>query len=141
MDEIVDEAVAQRRFQTLLLAIFASVAVALAIVGIYGVLAYSVSQRTPELGIRMALGAGPGAIVGLVFSEAGLLIGVGLAIGLAGAYGITRFLQDLLFEVKATDWRAYVGAVVLLSVVGLIAALVPARRGSRVDPMIALRQE
>ncbi len=141
MDEIVDEAVAQRRFQTLLLAIFASVAVALAIVGIYGVLAYSVSQRTPELGIRMALGAGPGAIVGLVFSEAGLLIGVGIAIGIAGAYGITRFLQDLLFEVKATDWRAYVGAVVLLSVVGLIAALVPARRGSRVDPMIALRQE
>jgi len=141
MDEIVDEAVSERRFQTLLLLIFAGVAVALAIVGIYGVLTYSVNQRLSELGIRVALGAPPRAIVGLVLRQAGALIAAGIALGLAGAYGLTRFLQDLLFEVKSTDWHAYAGAVVLLAVVAVIAALIPARRGARVDPAIALRQE
>jgi len=141
MDEIVDEAVSERRFQTLLLLIFAAVAVALAIVGIYGVLTYSVGQRLSELGIRVALGAPPRAILGLVLRQAGLLIAAGIALGLAGAYGLTRFLQDLLFEVKATDWHAYAGAVALLAMVAVIAALIPARRGARVDPVVALRQE
>jgi len=141
MDEIIDEAVARRRFQTLLLLIFAAVAVALAIVGIYGVLAYSVSQRIAELGIRVALGAPPRAILALVLRQAGMLIAAGIAIGVAGAYGLTRFLQDLLFQVKTTDWRAYTGAVALLAAVAVIAALVPARRGARVDPVVALRQE
>jgi putative ABC transport system permease protein len=141
MDEIVDEAVAKRRFQTLLLLIFAAVAVALAIVGIYSVLAYSVEQRMSELGIRMALGAPPRAILGLVLRQAGVLIAAGIALGVVGAYGLTRFLQDLLFGVKATDWRAYTGAVVLLSAVAVIAALIPARRGAHVDPVVALRQE
>ena len=141
MDEIIDEAVARRRFQTLLLLIFAGVAVALAIVGIYGVLTYSVSQRLSELGIRVALGAPPRAIVSLVLRQAGALIAAGSALGLVGAYGLTRFLQDLLFEVKATDWHAYAGAVALLAMVAVIAALIPARRGARVDPAVALRQE
>jgi len=141
MDEIVDEALSERRFQTLLLLIFAAVAVALAIVGIYGVLTYSVSQRLSELGIRVALGAPPSAILGLVLRQAGALIAAGIALGIAGAYGLTRFLQDLLFEVKATDWRAYAGAVLLLAVVAVVAALIPARRGARVDPVVALRQE
>jgi putative ABC transport system permease protein len=141
MDEIVDEAVAERRFQTLLLLIFAAVAVALAIVGIYGVLTYSVGQRISELGIRVALGAPPSAIIGLVLRQAGALIAAGIVLGIAGAYILTRFLQDLLFQVKTTDWRAYMGAVVLLAVVAVVAALVPARRGSRVDPAVALRQE
>jgi predicted permease len=141
MDEIIDEAVSERRFQTLLLLIFAAVAVALAIVGIYGVLTYSVSQRLSELGIRVALGAPPRAILGLVLRQAGLLIAAGIALGIAGAYGLTRFLQDLLFEVKATDWHAYAGAVALLAVVAVVATLIPARRGARVDPAIALRQE
>jgi predicted permease len=141
MDEIVDEAVAERRFQTLLLLIFGAVAVALAIVGIYGVLTYSVSQRISELGIRVALGASPSAILGLVLRQAGALIAAGIVLGIAGAYGLTRFLQDLLFQVKTTDWRAYMGAVVLLAVVAVVAALIPARRGSRVDPAVALRQE
>jgi predicted lysophospholipase L1 biosynthesis ABC-type transport system permease subunit len=141
MDEIIDEAVARRRFQTLLLLIFAGVAVALAIVGIYGVLTYSVSQRLSELGIRVALGAPPRAIVSLVLRQAGALIAAGIALGLVGAYGLTRFLQDLLFEVKATDWHAYAGAVALLAMVAVIAALIPARRGARVDPAVALRQE
>jgi predicted permease len=141
MDEIIDEAAAERRFQTLLLMIFAAVAVALAIVGIYGVLTYSVSQRLSELGIRVALGAPPRAIVGLVLRQAGMLIAAGIALGIAGAYGLTRFLQDLLFEVKATDWHAYACAVALLAMVAVIAALIPARRGARVDPAVALRQE
>jgi ABC-type antimicrobial peptide transport system permease subunit len=141
MDEIIDEKVAERRFQTLLLLIFAAVAVALAIVGIYGVLTYSVGQRLSELGIRVALGAPPSAILGLVLRQAGALIAAGIALGIAGAYGLTRFLQDLLFEVKATDWHAYAGAVALLAVVAVIAALIPARRGARVDPVVALRQE
>jgi predicted permease len=141
MNEIIDEAVARRRFQTLLLLIFAGVAVALAIVGIYGVLAYSVSQRISELGIRVALGAPPRAIVALVLRQAGMLIAAGIAIGIVGAYGLTRFLEDLLFQVKTTDWRAYTGAIALLAAVALIAALVPARRGARVDPVVALRQE
>lgn len=141
MDEIVDLALAARRFQTLLLLIFAAVAVALAIVGIYGVLAYSVSQRRAELGIRAALGASPAAILTMVLRQAGALVAAGILLGLAGAYGLTRFLEDLLFQVKSTDWRAYAGAVALLSIVALIAALVPARRGSRTDPAVALRQE
>jgi len=141
MDEIVDEAVAKRRFQTLLLLIFAAVAVALAIVGIYGVLTYSVGQRMSELGIRVALGAPPRAILGLVLRQAGALIAAGIALGVVGAYGLTRFLQGFLFQVKVTDWQAYAGAVALLSVVAVIAALIPARRGARVDPVVALRQE
>jgi putative ABC transport system permease protein len=141
MDEIIDEAVAQRRFQTLLLLIFAGVAVALSIVGIYGVLSYSVSQRISELGIRMALGAPPRAIVGLVLRQAGVLIAAGIVLGIAGAYGLTRFLQDFLFEVKATDWRAYTGAIALLAAVAIVAASIPAGRGARVDPVVALRQE
>jgi len=141
MDEIIDLAVSQRRFQTLLLVIFAMVAVVLAIVGIYGVIAYSVSQRIAELGIRVALGAAPSAIFRLVLQQAGGLISAGIVAGIVGAYGLTRFLQDLLFQVKATDWRAYAGAAALLAVVGLIAAMIPARRGARVDPMVALRQD
>jgi len=141
MDEIIDEAVAERRFQTLLLAIFAGVAVTLAIIGIYGVLAYSVSQRISELGIRVALGAPPRAIVRLVLRQAGTLIAAGMVLGIVGAYGLTRYLQGLLFEVKPTDWRAYTGAVTLLSLVAVVAALIPAGRGARVDPVVALRQE
>lgn len=141
LDEVIDEALAERRFQTLLLAIFAAVAVTLAIIGIYGVLASSVGQRKAELGIRVALGASPAAIVGMVLRQAGVLIAAGVALGLVGAYGLTRFLADLLFQVKTTDWRAYAGAVALLATVAAIAALVPARRGARVDPAVALRQE
>jgi ABC-type antimicrobial peptide transport system permease subunit len=141
MDEIVDEAVAKRRFQTLLLLIFAAVAVTLAIVGIYGVLTYSVGQRLAELGIRVALGAPPSAILALVLRQAGALIAAGIALGAIGAYGLTRFLQNLLFQVKTTDWHAYAGAIALLAVVAMVAALVPARRGALVDPVVALRQE
>ncbi len=107
LEEIITASVAQRRFQMLLLIVFASVAVALAVIGIYGVLAYSVSQRTPELGIRIALGARPSAIQGLVLRQAGAVIGLGIVGGVAGARALTIYLESLLFQVKAHDWRTY----------------------------------
>jgi predicted permease len=141
MDELISLNVAERRFETLLLLLFAAVAVGLATIGIFGVLSYSVSQRTSELGIRIALGAQPASILGLVMKQAGWLIGAGVGLGLGGAYILTRYLQSLLFNVKPTDWRTYAAAVLLLAAVSAVASLIPARRGSRVDPIVALRYE
>ena len=141
MDEIIALSVAERRFQTLLLLLFAAVAVSLAMIGIFGVLSYSVSQRTSELGIRIALGAKPASILALVMKQAGGLIAAGVVVGLAGAYALTRYLQSLLFNVKPSDWQTYAAAVVLLAAVSVAASLIPARRGSRVDPIVALRYE
>jgi putative ABC transport system permease protein len=137
----VNASVAQRRFQTTLLLIFAGVAVTLAVIGIFGVLSYAVSQRTSEIGLRMALGAEPTRILALVLRQAGALIGIGVAAGLAGAFALTRYLQSLLFGVKPNDWVAFAAAGALLAAVSLAAALVPARRGSKVDPIVALRYE
>jgi predicted permease len=141
MAQVVDESVAQRRFQMLLLAVFAAVAVALAVMGIYGVLSYSMAQRTGELGIRIALGARPRGIVGLVMGQAGQLIAAGLVLGLGGALVLTRFLESLLFQLRSTDWVTYAGAAAVLAVAAGAAALVPAMRSARVDPMAALREE
>ena len=141
MDEIISISVAERRFETLLLLLFAGVAVGLTLIGIYGVLSYSVSQRTPELGIRIALGARPAGILALVIQQAGSLIAAGVILGLAGSYVLTRYLQSLLFNVKPTDWRTYAAAVVVLAAVSAVASLIPARRGARVDPIVALRYE
>jgi putative ABC transport system permease protein len=140
-DEIVSQSVSERRFQTMLLGLFASLALILAMVGIYGVISYSVSQRTPEIGIRMALGATRGGILKMVVGRAMLLIGVGIAAGAAGAYGLSQYLKSLLFEVKPGDPWTYSGIACLLAMVALAASLVPARRATRVDPMIALRYE
>ena len=141
LEEIVSASAAQRRFQTVLLATFAAVALGLAVIGIFGVLSYLVSQRTGELGIRLALGARPRAILALVLRQAGALIGAGVALGLAAAFALTRYLESLLFGVRPTDWLSYGAAVALLAAVSLLAALLPARRGSRLDPMVALREE
>jgi len=141
MDEVITISVAERRFQTLLLLLFAAVAVGLAMIGIFGVLSYSVSQRTAELGIRVALGAKPASILALVMKQAGGLIAAGVVMGLGGAYVLTRYLESLLFHVKPSDWRTYAAAVALLAAVSLVASLIPARRGARVDPIIALRYE
>jgi ABC-type antimicrobial peptide transport system permease subunit len=141
MGEIIDASVAQRRFQTLLLTVFAGVAVGLALIGIFGVLSYSVSQRTPELGLRMALGAEGRNILALVLRQAGVLIGAGVTLGLGGAFALTRYLQSLLFGIHRTDWATYLAAVAVLGIAALAAAMIPARRGSRVDPIVALRYE
>jgi putative ABC transport system permease protein len=140
-DELVSQSVSERRFQTMLLGLFASLALILAMVGIYGVISYSVSQRTPEIGVRMALGASRGGILKMVIGRAMLLVAVGIAAGAAGAFALSRYLKSLLFEVKPGDPWTYASLAILLAMVALAASLIPARRATRVDPMIALRYE
>jgi putative ABC transport system permease protein len=133
--------VAQERFRTLLLSSFSGIALILAAVGIFGVISYSVSQRTHEIGIRMALGAQPRDMMRLVLGEGILVILIGLAIGLAGSLALTRFLSSLLFGVTATDPLTFAGVAALLAIVALAACYIPALRAMRVDPMVALRYE
>ncbi len=141
MEEMVSESVATPRFRTFLAGTFAVLALLLAMAGIYGVMSYVVTQRTSELGLRMALGAARGDVIGLVLSRAAVLAVVGLAIGAALSLAVSRLLGAMLFGLKATDPATY--AMVLLSVGGIaiLAAAGPAWRASRIDPMVALRQE
>ncbi len=141
MDDIMKASVAQRRFNMLLLGSFAAVALLLAAVGIYGVISYSVSRRTHELGIRMALGAQPRDIFKLVVGQGMVLVVIGVGIGLAASFGLTRFLSSLLFEVSTTDPATFAGVSLLLAAVALLACYIPARRATRVDPLVALRYE
>jgi putative ABC transport system permease protein len=141
LEELISRSVAEQRFQMLLLTLFAAVAVALAVIGIFGVLSYGVNQRMNELGIRIALGAPPRRIMSLVLRQAGGLIASGVVLGLAGALALTRLVANLLFHVQANDWATYAAAVALLATAGVAAAMIPARRGSRVDPIVALRYE
>jgi putative ABC transport system permease protein len=140
-DEYISRSLARTRFNTLLLSIFAGTALLLTAIGIYGVLAYSVSQRTNEIGIRIALGAGKNSIFRLIVGQAMMLVGISLVIGVAGAFAATRLLNSLLFGVGASDPATFAGIVLLVSAVAFIAAWVPARRATRVDPIIALRAE
>jgi putative ABC transport system permease protein len=141
MDEIVSQSVAEQRFQMMLLTVFAGVAVTLAMIGVFGVLSHSVNQRMNEIGVRIALGASPANILGLVMKQAGGLVASGAILGLAGAWAVTRLVGHLLFHVEAHDAATYVGAVAALVLVALVAATIPARRGARVDPVVALRYE
>ena len=141
MDASLAENIAAPRFRTLLLAIFAGLAVCLAMAGVYGVMAYLVSQRSNEIGLRMALGASPGDVSRLVLREGMLLAGLGLVLGLAGAVAATRLLTSMLFEVKPGDPATYAAVAALLGIVALAASYIPARRAARVDPLVALRQE
>ncbi len=141
MDEVVDAAYAQRRFNVVVLGVFAAAALVLAGIGLYGVMAYSVSQRTPELGVRLALGAQGGEVVRMVLGESMRLVAGGLALGLGGALLLNRTLAALLFEIKPNDPAALIGASVLLAGIALLGSFVPARRAARVDPMTTLRQE
>ena len=141
MDEYLASSVAAPRFNTTLLSIFAGVALVLTIVGLYGVMSYSVAQRTNEIGIRMALGAQTGDVVSLVVKQGMILIVIGLVIGLVGAVAATRIVESLLFGVTTKDPLTFVSAAVLLAVVGFLACYVPARRATKVDPIEALRCE
>ena len=130
-----------RRVPSVLLGIFGAVALVLAGIGIYGVISYSVAQRTREIGIRAALGASNRVLLRLVFDRAVVLTGVGVAIGIAGALGVTRLMANLLFGVGARDPLTMVGVGVVLASVAMLASYVPARRAMRVDPIVALRYE
>jgi predicted permease len=140
MEERVGAAAAQPRFYTVLLAIFAGVALLLAAVGVYGVMSYSVSQRAPEIGIRMALGARSSDVLRLVLGQGMALAILGLALGVSGALASGRVLQSLLFGVSSSDLTTFVGVSVVLGTVALLASYLPARRAARTDPMEALRQ-
>ncbi len=141
MDSLISDSVATRRFSMILLAVFAVLALLLASVGIYGVVSYVVGQRTNEIGIRMALGAHQWDILLLILGRGGKLVGLGVAIGLAAAFGLTRLMTSLLYGVAATDPPTFAGVAVLLTVVALVACYIPARRAGKVDPMVALRYE
>jgi len=132
---------APRKFNMLLFALFAVLALLLATLGIYGVMAYSVAQRTHEVGIRMALGAQKSNVLGLVIKNGMILTLIGIAIGLAIAFSLTRLMGALLFEVAPTDATTFAAVPILFIVVALIACYIPARRATKVDPVVALRYE
>ncbi len=141
MSEVVERSMVQPRFLSLLLATFSVIALFLAAIGIYGVMAYSIAQRTQEIGVRMALGAQRLHVLRLVFGQGLVLLAVGTVIGLVGAFALTRLMRSLLFEITPTDPLTYSGVVGLLAVVALLACYIPARRATKVDPLVALRYE
>jgi len=141
MDDVVSASVANQRFGAFLFFLFGAVALVLTAVGIYGVISYGVAQRTHEIGIRLALGAGKQEVLRLIVGETMRPALLGAAVGLCAAFALTRLLTRLLFNVKPTDPPVFVGVLLLLIGVALLASYIPARRATRVDPMVALRYE
>ncbi|MGH9802566.1 MAG: FtsX-like permease family protein, partial [Blastocatellia bacterium] len=141
MDQFVADSMTQRRFALLLICIFACLALLLSAIGLYGVMAYSVTQRTHELGLRMALGAQASDVLKLVVKQGMLLAVFGLALGVVGAIFLSRLMKTMLFNVSATDPLVFVAIALTLAAVALLACFIPARRATKVDPMVALRYE
>jgi ABC-type antimicrobial peptide transport system permease subunit len=141
LDDVVSRSLSEPRFYTLLLGAFASVALLLAALGIFGVMSYAVVQRSREIGIRVALGALPGHVLGAVLRQALVLAGSGVMIGLGGALALSQALAGLLFDVSPTDPATLGGMAILLTTVALLASYLPARQATRVDPVVALRSE
>lgn len=141
MVQRVDDSLARRRFTMLLLGAFAGLALALATTGVYGVIAYLVSQGTREIGIRLALGATRMNIITLIVRQGMSLAFAGVALGLAGAYALVRLMQSLLFGISSTDALTFTAIPLLLGAVALLASYIPARRAAQIDPMISLRCE
>jgi predicted permease len=141
MDQVIAEGVSRQHFNMLLLSIFAAIALILAAIGIYGLMSYSVEQQTQELGIRIALGAGKEQVLKLIVRQGMMPVGIGVAAGLAIAFGVTRLLSSLLYGVKPSDPLTFGGVAVVLTSVALSAIYIPARRAMKVDPLVALRNE
>jgi putative ABC transport system permease protein len=141
MEDVVDQSMAGARFHAVVLGVFAQLAFVLAAVGIYGVISYDVTQRTQEIGIRMALGAGKAQVVRLLLRQAAAMAGLGIALGLGLAFGLTRFMSAMLYGVKPVDAGTFATAAALLAAVALAASYLPARRALDLDPLVALKQE
>lgn len=141
MDELIGESTAPRRFNLYLVAAFAGLALALAAIGIYGVISYSVAQRTHEFGIRIALGAERGDVLGHVVGQGAILMGLGILIGIIGALGLSRLMANMLYGVKPTDPATLIAVSLILTAVALLACYIPARRATKIAPMVALRHE
>ena len=141
MDQLISQSVTEPRFRTLLLGIFAGLAFLLAVVGIYGIISYSVTQRTHEIGIRMALGAERRDVLRLVVAQGMASTLIGIAVGLFAAFGLTRMLSSFLYGVRPTDPVTFVVVSAAFIAVAAIASYIPARRATKVDPMVALRYE
>ena len=141
MNEVIERSLANRRLTLSLLGIFAAVALVLSAAGLYGVIAYLVAQRTREIGIRMALGAGRRQVLGMVMRQGARLVFGGLALGLVGAFAFSRVLGNMLYGVDARDPVTFAVVATMLGGIALVATLIPARRATRVDPMLAIRSE
>ncbi len=141
MQQLLAESLSGRQFNMLLLTIFALVALVLAVVGIYGVMSYTVTQRTHEIGIRVAIGAQSRDVFRMVIGQGMMLAMIGVAFGLVGAFGLTRLMTTMLFGVEPTDPATFVSIAVLLIVVALVACYIPGRRAAKVNPLVALRYE
>jgi ABC-type antimicrobial peptide transport system permease subunit len=141
MESVISDSMASRRFAMILLGAFAALALGLASIGIYGVIAYVVGQRTQEIGIRMALGAPRGNVLGLILWQGTRLALLGVAIGIAGAFALTRLMHDLLYGVSATDPVTFAAVALVLAVIAMAACYLPARRATRINPVTALRYE
>ena len=139
LDQVLGSALDYERFTVLLICVFSAVALALAAVGIYGVMSYAVSQRTREIGLRMALGARRNDVMLMVFAQGIKLTGAGVLIGFGGALALTRLMKTLVFDVSASDPLTLIAVALLLTIVAVLASLIPALRAIKVDPMIALR--
>jgi putative ABC transport system permease protein len=141
MEQVYSAAIAQPRFLTILFSLFGALALVLATIGIYGVIAYSVTQRTHEIGIRVALGAKGSDVLRLVMGQALFLALAGVAIGLVVAIALSRYLSSLLYEITPTDTATYAGVILLLSSITLLASYLPAHSATKVNPIVALRHE
>lgn len=141
MESIISDSLGAMRIITALLAVFSIVALFLASIGLYGVLAYFVNSRSHEIGIRMALGANAPQLIGMILSRGMLLVGIGLIVGIAGALGTNRLLQEFLYETGVGDVGTFVGVGLFLVVIALAACLLPSWRAAKVDPVIALQAE